>query len=79
MLILIWQVNEWSEFNSFANRRSAGMTNTDQFRVVECGTIVVESAEGDYDANNRGGDLRSLRSWPDRPPDLQRHTYHAQG
>jgi len=31
MLILIWQVNEWSEFNSFANRRSAGMTNYDQY------------------------------------------------
>ena len=50
-------MNEWPEFDSSAAPRSAHMTDTDQFRVLECGTIVVESAERDYDANKRGGDL----------------------
>ncbi|SPF39739.1 hypothetical protein SBA1_290099 [Candidatus Sulfotelmatobacter kueseliae] len=36
-------------------------------------------AEVAYDANCCGGDLRSFRNWPDRPPDLQEHTYHAPG
>src|ERR1035437_5314951 len=27
-----------------------------------------------YDADCRGGDLRSFRNWSDRPPDLQEHT-----
>ena len=57
----------------------AGMANTDQFRVLECGTIIVESAEVDYDPDNRGGDLRNFRYWSDRPPDLQEHTDDAQG
>jgi hypothetical protein len=55
------------------------MANTDQFHVLECGSIIMESAEVDYVANNRGGDLRSFRDWSDRPPDLQEHTHDAQG
>jgi hypothetical protein len=72
-------MNEWPDFGGSACRRSARMTNTEQFCVLECGTIVVESAEVDYDASNRGDDLRSFRYWSDRPPDLQEHTHDAQG
>ena len=75
----IFSMNERRDFDSSARRRSAHMTNTDQFRVQECGTIVVESAVIDYDTNNRGGNLWSFCYWSDRPPDLQEHTHDAQG
>src|SRR5215813_8703962 len=39
----------------------------------------LESAEVAYDADNRGSDLRSLRSWSDPPPDLQEHPDNEKG
>ena len=55
------------------------MTNIDQFRVLECGIVLVEPAEVDYGADDRGSDLWSVRYWSDRPLDLQEHTLDAQG
>ena len=77
--ILLNFLNEWPDFDSSARRRPARMTNTDQFRALECGTIIVECAKVDYDADNRDGDLRSFRYLSDRLPDLKEHTHDAQG